>query len=51
MNQVGTLTEAIGAAILARENGWGVLVSHRSGDTEDPCIADLAVGLAAGQVR
>lgn len=35
---------------MARENGWGVMVSHRSGETEDTFIADLVVGLATGQV-
>ena len=36
---------------LAQKNGWGVMVSHRSGETEDTFIADLVVGLCAGQVR
>lgn len=36
---------------LAQENGWGVMVSHRSGETEDTFIADLVVGLCTGQVR
>lgn len=36
---------------LAQQNGWGVMVSHRSGETEDTFIADLVVGLCAGQVR
>lgn len=36
---------------LAQSNGWGVMVSHRSGETEDTTIADLVVGLCAGQVR
>ncbi|MFH4977246.1 hypothetical protein AB6A40_003955 [Gnathostoma spinigerum] len=51
VNQIGTVTEAIDAAKLARNNGWGILVSHRSGETEDCFIADLAVGLAAGQIK
>lgn len=44
------MTESIDAANLARKNGWGVMVSHRSGETEDTFIADLVVGLATGQV-
>ena len=44
------MTESIEAATLARSNGWGVMVSHRSGETEDTFIADLVVGLATGQV-
>ncbi|VDM99444.1 unnamed protein product, partial [Onchocerca ochengi] len=39
------------AANLARKNGWGVMVSHRSGETEDTFIADLVVGLATGQIK
>ena len=46
-NQIGTLTEALAAAKLARQAGWKLLVSHRSGETEDTFIADLAVGLGA----
>lgn len=51
VNQIGTLTEAFEAARLAREAGWNVMVSHRSGETEDPFIADLAVGLGCGQIK
>lgn len=51
VNQIGTLTEAIDAVNLAKKNGWGVMTSHRSGETEDPFIADLAVGLATGQIK
>lgn len=51
VNQIGTLTEALSAAKLAREHGWNVMVSHRSGETEDPFIADLAVGLGCGQIK
>jgi enolase len=47
VNQIGTLTEALQAAALAYDNGWQVMVSHRSGETEDPFIADLAVGIGA----
>jgi enolase len=50
VNQIGSVTESINAAKLARSNGWGVMVSHRSGETEDTFIADLVVGLATGQV-
>jgi len=51
VNQIGSVTESIDAAILARQNGWGVMVSHRSGETEDTFIADLVVGLATGQIK
>lgn len=51
VNQIGTVTEAIDAAKLAMKNGWGVMVSHRSGESEDSFIADLAVALKAGQIK
>lgn len=51
VNQIGTLTEAIKACQLAFRNGFNVMVSHRSGETEDPFIADLAVGLCSGQIK
>ncbi|KCV72392.1 alpha-enolase [Fonticula alba] len=51
VNQIGSLTESIGAAKLAQSAGWGVMVSHRSGETEDSFIADLVVGLGAGQIK
>ena len=51
VNQIGTLSEAIAAAVLARSNNWGIMVSHRSGETEDVTIADVAVGLGCGQVN
>jgi len=51
VNQIGTVTEAIKAAIMAKKNKWNVIVSHRSGETEDSFIADLAVGLDAGQCK
>ncbi|PIN87015.1 phosphopyruvate hydratase [Candidatus Woesearchaeota archaeon CG10_big_fil_rev_8_21_14_0_10_44_13] len=51
VNQIGTLTEAMEAAKLAMDNGWNVMVSHRSGETSDAFIADLAVGLGAGQIK
>ncbi len=51
VNQIGSLTEAIKAAKMSFENGFNVMVSHRSGETEDPFIADLAVGLCSGQIK
>lgn len=50
-NQAGTLTEAMEAAALAQKAGWGTILSHRSGETEDAAIADLAVALQAGQIK
>ncbi len=51
INQIGTITEALQAAQLARKAGWNVMVSHRSGETQDCFIADLAVGIASGQIK
>ncbi|GME84574.1 unnamed protein product [Ambrosiozyma monospora] len=51
VNQIGTLTESINAAKDSYAAGWGVMVSHRSGETEDTTIADLVVGLRAGQIK
>ncbi|XP_010256716.1 PREDICTED: cytosolic enolase 3-like isoform X2 [Nelumbo nucifera] len=51
MNQIGTVTEAIKAVKLAKDAHWGVVTSHRCGETEDSFIADLAVGLATGQIK
>ncbi|ELQ32614.1 enolase [Pyricularia oryzae Y34] len=51
VNQIGTLTESIQAAKDSFADGWGVMVSHRSGETEDVTIADIAVGLRAGQIK
>ncbi|MHA1196996.1 MAG: phosphopyruvate hydratase [Promethearchaeota archaeon] len=51
VNQIGTLTEAIEASKLAFKNKYNVMVSHRSGETEDTFIADLAVGLCTGQIK
>ena len=51
LNQVGTVTETVAALETARSAGWGTVVSHRSGETEDTTIADLAVGTAAGQIK
>ncbi|WP_435931168.1 phosphopyruvate hydratase [Moraxella bovoculi] len=50
-NQIGTLTETLDAIYLAKENGYATVISHRSGETEDSTIADLAVGTAAGQIK
>lgn len=51
MNQIGSLTESIQAAKDAQNAGWGVMVSHRSGETEDTTIADLVVGLRTGHIK
>jgi enolase len=50
-NQIGTLTETFSAISLARSAGYATIISHRSGETEDTTIADLAVGSAAGQIK
>jgi enolase len=50
-NQIGTLTETLQALQLARKAGWGAVMSHRSGETEDTTIADLAVGWNVGQIK
>jgi enolase len=51
VNQIGTLTETIAAAQMAQKAGWTAIVSHRSGETEDTTIADLAVGLNSGLIK
>jgi len=51
VNQIGSLTEAIEAVKMSKKAGWGVMTSHRSGETEDTFIADLAVGLSTGQIK
>ncbi len=51
INQIGTITEALNAAKMAEKAGWNVMTSHRSGETEDTFIADLAVGIASGQIK
>lgn len=51
VNQIGTLTEALQAVELAHRNGYNAVISHRSGETEDPFIADLAVATGAGQIK
>jgi enolase len=51
VNQIGSISESIAAVKLSKQNGWGVMTSHRSGETEDSYIADLAVGLCTGQIK
>merc|ERR1712139_19835 len=51
VNQIGSITEAINAVKMCKQNGWGVMCSHRSGETEDTTIADIAVGLCCGQIK
>ena len=51
VNQIGTLTETIDAIEMAKQAGYTAVVSHRSGETEDTTIADLVVGLNAGQIK
>lgn len=50
-NQIGTLSEALKAIQLAKENGYNTIISHRSGETEETAIADIAVGTNAGQIK
>ncbi|MCG3882678.1 phosphopyruvate hydratase [Psychrobacter sp. Ps3] len=50
-NQIGTLSETLDAIYMAKNNGYATIISHRSGETEDSTIADLAVGTAAGQIK
>ncbi len=51
LNQIGTVTETLNAVKMTQDAGWGVVISHRSGETEDTTIADLAVGTNAGQIK
>merc|ERR1712066_618187 len=51
VNQIGSITEAIDACNMSMLSGWGVMVSHRSGETEDSFIADLVVGLRTGEIK
>ncbi|XP_074582045.1 enolase-like [Curcuma longa] len=51
VNQIGSVTESIEAVKMSKHAGWGVMASHRSGETEDTFIADLSVGLATGQIK
>merc|ERR1711982_225694 len=51
VNQIGSVTESIQACKMSQKAGWGVMVSHRSGETEDTFIADLVVGLRTGEIK
>jgi len=51
VNQIGSITEAVEAVKMCKKSGWGVMCSHRSGETEDTTIADIAVGLCCGQIK
>jgi enolase len=51
VNQIGSITESINAAKLSQDHNWGIMVSHRSGETEDSFIADLVVALKTGQIK
>merc|ERR1719235_2537068 len=51
VNQIGSITESIEAVLMCQKAGWGVMVSHRSGETEDSFIADLVVGLRTGEIK
>ena len=51
VNQIGTITEALQSASIAKKAGWNIMVSHRSGETNDSFIADLAVALSCGQIK
>jgi enolase len=51
INQIGSISESIEACKMSQDEGWGVMVSHRSGETEDTFIADLVVGLRTGQIK
>ncbi len=51
LNQIGTVTETLDAVSMAQQAGYGTIISHRSGETEDSTIADLAVGTSAGQIK
>merc|ERR1719288_665602 len=51
VNQIGSISESIDAVKLSKQNGWGVMTSHRSGEPEDSCIADLGVGLCTGEIK
>jgi enolase len=51
LNQIGTVSETLDAIAMAQQAGWACVISHRSGETEDTTIADLAVGTAAGQIK
>jgi enolase len=51
LNQIGTVSETVDAIQLCRDAGWGFIISHRSGETEDSFIADFAVSMSGGQIK
>lgn len=51
VNQVGSVTEAIEVVKMAKDGNWGVVISQRSGETDDSFLADLSVGLGTGQIK
>ncbi|GMI54504.1 hypothetical protein ScalyP_jg12067 [Parmales sp. scaly parma] len=51
VNQIGTISESVDAVKMSKRSNWGIMTSHRSGETEDTYIADLAVGLSTGQIK
>jgi enolase len=51
LNQIGTVTETMAAIALCRKAGWGYVISHRSGETEDTFMADFAVAMGGGQIK
>lgn len=51
INQIGTISESIQAVQLSQSNGWGIMTSHRSGETESVYIADLSIGLKTGEIK
>ncbi len=51
INQIGSISESIDAVKMAKQAGWGIMTSHRSGESEDTTIADIAVGLCTGQIK
>lgn len=51
INQIGTVTEVVEVVKMAKDAHWGVVISQRSGETDDSFIADLSVGLATGQIK
>jgi enolase len=51
VNQIGTISETLEAIKISKENNFSTVISHRSGETEDTFIADLAVGLGSGQIK
>ena len=51
LNQIGTVTETVQAIALCRKAGWGYVISHRSGETEDTFLADFTVAMGGGQIK